>query len=77
MPLDGYTALAVEEDGLPIQHATLPWTDIDQFMRPDIMLVGADYVHGGPSSILAGNAPGACWTCTSEGPAITLRAGRR
>jgi outer membrane receptor protein involved in Fe transport len=58
MPLDGYTAIAVEEDGLPIQHATLPWTDIDQFMRPDIMLVGADYVHGGPSSILAGNAPG-------------------
>ncbi|WP_206244535.1 TonB-dependent receptor [Novosphingobium terrae] len=58
MPLDGYSALAVEEDGLPIQHMTLPWTDIDQFMRPDIMLESADYVHGGPSSILASNAPG-------------------
>jgi outer membrane receptor protein involved in Fe transport len=58
MPLDGYSALAVDEDGLPIQHMTLPWTDIDQFMRPDIMLESADYVHGGPSSILASNAPG-------------------
>lgn len=58
MPLEGYGAIAVEEDGLPIQHATLPWTDIDQFMRPDIMLERADYVHGGPSSILASNAPG-------------------
>lgn len=58
MPLDGYSALSVQEDGLPLQHVTLPWTDIDQFMRPDIMLESADYVRGGPSSILASNAPG-------------------
>lgn len=58
IPMDGYTAMAVEEDGLPIQHTSLPWTDIDQFMRPDIMLESVDYVRGGPSGVLASNAPG-------------------
>jgi len=58
IPMDGYTAMAVEEDGLPIQHASLPWSDIDQFMRPDIMLESMDYVRGGPSGVLASNAPG-------------------
>lgn len=58
IPMDGYTAMAVEEDSLPIQHASLPWTDIDQFMRPDIMLESVDYVRGGPSGVLASNAPG-------------------
>jgi outer membrane receptor protein involved in Fe transport len=58
IPMDGYGAMAVQEDGLPIQHTSLPWTDIDQFMRPDIMLESVDYVRGGPSSVLASNAPG-------------------
>lgn len=58
IPMDGYTAMAVEEDGLPIQHSSLPWTDIDQFMRPDIMLESVDYVRSGPSGVLASNAPG-------------------
>ncbi|RVU02307.1 TonB-dependent receptor [Novosphingobium umbonatum] len=58
IPMDGYSAMAVQEDGLPIQHSSLPWTDIDQFMRPDIMLESVDYVRGGPSSVLASNAPG-------------------
>lgn len=58
MPLDGYGALAVEENDLPIQHATLPWTDVDAFVRPDLMLTGVDYVRGGPSAVLASNAPG-------------------
>lgn len=58
IPMDGYTAMAVEEDDLPIQHTSLPWTDIDQFMRPDIMLESVDFVRGGPSGVLASNAPG-------------------
>jgi outer membrane receptor protein involved in Fe transport len=58
IPLDGYQAIAVQEDGLPVQHDTLPWTDIDQFVRPDLMIASADYVRGGPSAIFASNAPG-------------------
>ncbi len=58
IPLDGYQAIAVQEDGLPVQHDSLPWTDVDQFVRPDLSLAGVDYVRGGPAAIFASNAPG-------------------
>lgn len=58
IPLDGYQAVAIEEDSLPVQHDTLPWTDVDQFVRPDLALESVDYVRGGPSAIFASNAPG-------------------
>ncbi|WP_443018456.1 hypothetical protein [Sphingomonas sp. 8AM] len=58
IPLDGYRAAAIEEDGLPVQHNTLPWTDVDQFIRPDLGLEPVDYVRGGPSAIFASSAPG-------------------
>lgn len=58
IPFDGYQAISVQEDGLAIQHASLPWTDVDQFVRPDIMLEGSDYVRGGPAAVLGAAAPG-------------------
>ncbi|MBY9062032.1 TonB-dependent receptor [Sphingomonas yunnanensis] len=58
IPLDGYQAIAVQEDGLPVQHDTLPWTDVDQFVRPDLSYDRVDYVRGGPAAIFASNAPG-------------------
>ena len=59
IPLDGYGAIAVLEDGLPVEHEpNLPWADPDQFYRPDDMLAEAIYVRGGPASIFTSNAPG-------------------
>lgn len=75
IPLDGYQAIAVQEDGLPVQHDTLPWTDIDQFVRPDLMIESSDYVRGGPSAIFASNAPGGVLNLRTRAPA-TVRAER-
>ncbi|WP_443748577.1 TonB-dependent receptor [Asticcacaulis solisilvae] len=59
IPLDGYGAIAILEDGLPVEHEpNLPWADPDQFYRPDDMLAEATYVRGGPASIFTSNAPG-------------------
>lgn len=69
IPLDGYQAIAVQEDGLPVQHDTLPWTDIDQFVRPDLMVESVDYVRGGPSTIFASNAPGGVLNLRTRAPA--------
>lgn len=69
IPLDGYQAIAVQEDGLPVQHDTLPWTDIDQFVRPDLMIETVDYVRGGPSAIFASNAPGGVLNLRTRAPA--------
>lgn len=68
IPLDGYQAIAVQEDGLPVQHDTLAWTDIDQFIRPDLMIESADYVRGGPSAIFASNAPGGVLNLRTRAP---------
>ena len=68
IPLDGYQAIAVQEDGLPVQHDTLPWTDIDQFVRPDLMIESSDYVRGGPSAIFASNAPGGVLNLRTRAP---------
>ncbi|MDY0957067.1 TonB-dependent receptor [Sphingomonas sp. CFBP8993] len=68
IPLDGYQGIAVQVDGLPVQHDTLPWTDIDQFVRPDLMIESADYVRGGPSAIFASNAPGGVLNLRTRAP---------
>ena len=76
LPLDGYQALAVQEDGLPVQHDTLPWSDIDQFVRPDLMVDSADYVRGGPASIFATNAPGGILNLRTRAPDVAGGAAR-
>lgn len=59
IPRDGYEALAVYEDGLPIQHDPgINWVNVDQYLRLDLTYDGIEAVRGGPSSIFASNAPG-------------------
>lgn len=59
IPRDGYSSLAVFEDGLPIQHdAGLGYLNADQSFRLDETLSAVEVVRGGPSSIFASNAPG-------------------
>jgi outer membrane receptor protein involved in Fe transport len=59
IPRGGYEALAVYEDGLPVQHDPgINWINVDQFVRIDETYSGFEAVRGGPSSIFAANAPG-------------------
>ncbi len=59
IPLDGYSGIAVLEDGLPIQQdVSLPWADVDQFFRLDDTIIRSDYVRGGPASLFASGALG-------------------
>ncbi|SOB86413.1 Outer membrane receptor proteins, mostly Fe transport [Sphingomonas guangdongensis] len=59
IPRGGYEALAVYEDGLPIQHDPgINWINVDQFLRIDETYASIEAVRGGPSSIFASNAPG-------------------
>jgi len=59
IPRGGYEALAVYEDGLPVQHDPgINWINVDQFLRLDETYSGLEAVRGGPSSIFAANAPG-------------------
>ncbi|WP_089290106.1 MULTISPECIES: TonB-dependent receptor [unclassified Azospirillum] len=59
IPLDGYSGIAVLEDGLPVQQdVSLPWADVDQFFRLDDTIIRSDYVRGGPASLFASGALG-------------------
>lgn len=59
IPLDGYSGIAVLEDGLPVQQdVSLPWADVDQFFRLDDTVIRSDYVRGGPASLFASGALG-------------------
>jgi len=60
IPSDGYSQLAVLEDGITIQHdAGLGWLNADQAFRVDQTVQSIEVVRGGPSSIFYSNAPGA------------------
>ncbi len=59
IPRDGYSAVALQEDGLPVQHDPgLGWLNADQSFRLDQSISRVEAVRGGPSSIFASNAPG-------------------
>lgn len=60
IPTDGYSSLALLEDGITTQHdAGLGWLNADQTLRMDQTIQGIEVVRGGPSSIFYSNAPGA------------------
>jgi len=60
IPTDGYSSLAILEDGITIQHdAGLGWLNADQSLRIDQTVQSIEVVRGGPSSIFYANAPGA------------------
>ncbi|WP_269713843.1 TonB-dependent receptor [Caulobacter sp. NIBR2454] len=59
IPQEGFAAVALYEDGLPIQHdAGLGWMNADQSFRLDETIQRFEVVRGGPSSIFASYAPG-------------------
>lgn len=60
IPTDGYSQVALLEDGVTIQHDPgLGWLNGDQSFRMDQSLERVEVVRGGPSSLFYSNAPGA------------------
>lgn len=59
VPLDGYSSVAVLEDGLPVQHdAGVGFLNPDQIFRPSMGLERIEVLRGGPAAVLASQAPG-------------------
>jgi catecholate siderophore receptor len=59
IPADGFSTVALQEDGLPVQHdGGLGWLNADQSYRMDETVQRMEVVRGGPSSVFASNAPG-------------------
>ena len=59
IPTEGYSTVALQEDGLPVQHDSgLGWMNADQSFRLDETIDRMEVVRGGPSSIFSSNAPG-------------------
>lgn len=59
IPRDGYSSVALLEDGLPVQQDPgLGYLNADQSFRMDESIERVEAVRGGPSSIFSSNAPG-------------------
>ena len=59
IPQEGFSAIALQEDGAPIQHdGGLGYLNADQSFRLDETIDRIEVVRGGPSSIFASYAPG-------------------
>nr|WP_306296508.1 TonB-dependent receptor [Acidomonas methanolica] len=59
IPVDGYGSVQLEEDGLPLQaDPALGYLNADDSFRIDETLRDIQVVRGGPSAIVAPNAPG-------------------
>jgi outer membrane receptor protein involved in Fe transport len=59
IPLDGYSAVSLQENGLPIQtDGGLGYLNADQSFRFDSTIERVEAVRGGPASIFAPFAPG-------------------
>lgn len=59
IPTDGYSSVALLEDGLPVQYdGGLGYLNTDQVFRVDATTDRVEAVRGGPSAIFMPNAPG-------------------
>ncbi|TCM16148.1 outer membrane receptor protein involved in Fe transport [Novosphingobium sp. PhB165] len=59
IPTDGYSSVAILEDGLPVQYdGGLGYLNTDQVFRTDASVERAEAVRGGPSAVFVPNAPG-------------------
>lgn len=59
IPVDGFSSIQLEEDGMPIQHDPgLGYLNADQSFRLDETISQIQVVRGGPSTVFAPNAPG-------------------
>lgn len=59
IPTDGFSSVAIEENGLPVQYdGALGFLNTDQSFRIDETVARVEAVRGGPSSIFSPSAPG-------------------
>ncbi|WP_188823108.1 TonB-dependent receptor [Novosphingobium indicum] len=59
IPTDGYSSVALLEDGLPVQYdGGLAYLNTDQSYRVDASVMRAEAIRGGPSAVFLANAPG-------------------
>lgn len=59
IPTDGYSSVALLEDGLPVQYdGGLGYLNTDQVYRIDSTVDRVEAVRGGPSAVFMPNAPG-------------------
>lgn len=59
IPTDGYTSVALAENGLPVQYdGGLGYLNTDQSFRRDRTIARVEIVRGGPASLFTPNAPG-------------------
>lgn len=59
IPTDGYSSVALLEDGLPVQYdGGLGYLNTDQVYRADSTVDRVEAVRGGPSAVFMPNAPG-------------------
>ncbi len=69
IPRDGFSSLAVFEDGLPVQHDPgLGYLNADQSFRIDDSTQAIEVVRGGPSSVFASNALGGLVNLITRAP---------
>lgn len=69
VPLDGYSSVAVLEDGLPVQHdAGVGFLNPDQLFRPSMGLARIEVLRGGPAAVLASQAPGGLINAINRAP---------
>lgn len=72
VPLDGYSSVAVLEDGLPVQHdAGVGFLNPDQLFRPGMGLARIEVLRGGPAAVLASQAPGGLINAINRTPPDT------
>ncbi len=58
IPTDGFSSVALQENGLSVQYDGLGYLNADQSFRFDETIARVEAVRGGPASIFAPNAPG-------------------
>ena len=72
IPEEGFSAVGMEEDGLPVQHDPgLGWLNADQSFRLDDTVERIEVVRGGPASMFSSNAPGGVVNFITRKPAAT------
>ncbi|HEY0686783.1 MAG TPA: TonB-dependent receptor [Steroidobacter sp.] len=72
IPEEGFSAVGMEEDGLPVQHDPgLGWLNADQSFRMDDTIDRIEVVRGGPASMFSSNAPGGVVNFITRKPSDT------
>jgi iron complex outermembrane recepter protein len=62
----GYFYVSMQEDGLPVEPATVSNYGPDYFLRPDVMLNRVEGLRGGTATVTGTNAPGGIFNYISR-----------